>query len=297
MTIVSHKNMRSRLHEHAGSLREVIELLNKNMTAQSIMTPWPAVDYVVAERNDPINKAEACKLMDKHQYSAVPVVWESCVIGVYLRHKPGGAPNFEGIRPGHFVDAKVGLLELIQRMRDTQKIAVGVGSAESPVGWLTYADFSKRPFRVLLFTLMAEIEYLLAYTLDIVHPDGSWLELLNRGNSEAKDDQAELRKRQKEAEHWDVTMPLTTFAEIGHLIHAIPASEQALCLLGETSAIAKQLRSIPDLRNRVAHVVRPVVAGPKQISSVTKQINLMLEWTQRWSDNLSTSPITKDTHE
>ena len=235
--------------------------------------------------------------MNRHQYSAVPVVWSSCVIGVYLRHDPGRTPNFEGIRPKHFVDAKLGLLELIRRMRDTQKIAVGIGSSESPVGWLTYADFSKRPFRVLLFALMAEIEYLLAHALDLAHPDGSWLDLLNRGDGEARDDRKELLKRQQEAKHWDATMPVTTFAEIGHLIHAIPASEQALSLLGETSEVANQFMSIPDLRNRVAHVVRPVVAGPKQISSVAKQIDQMLEWTQRWSDNLSAAPTGKGANE
>jgi hypothetical protein len=297
MMMRSHKYSRSRLHEHAGSLHDVIELLNRNMTAESIMTPWPDVDFVTGERNRPEHKARACALMDRREYSAVPLVGSGGIVGVYLRHNLRQTPRFESVRPEHFVAAETDLLELIRRMRDTEKIAVGIGSAESPLGWLTYADFSKRPFRVLVFALMAEVEYLLAHALDLAYPDGSWLDLLDRGDREAKDERAELLKRQEEAEHWDVMMPVTTFAEMGHLIHAIAASKQALSLLGETTAVARQFRSIPELRNRVAHVVRPVVAGPKQISSVANRIDRMLEWTERWSTNLSAALAGKSTSE
>ena len=294
---VARRKLRSRMHEHAGSLRDVVDSLSSSLTTASIMTPWSDVQSVEAPGNGAEGKAKAFALMEEHQYSAIPVVWSGSVVGVYIRHEPIKPPRYEGIRIEHFINADLGLLDLIRGMRDTQKIAVGVGHAESPKGWLTYADFSKRPFRVLLFAVMAEVEYLLAQALDLAHPDDSWIELLARRSHDGRDERAELLRRKQEAEHWDVTMPVTTFAEIGHLIDAIGASEKVLSMLGEAPEVAKRLRSIPDLRNRVAHVVKPVVAGPKQIAAVASQIDLMLEWIDRWSKRLAHSSTGESCHE
>ncbi|MDD5720619.1 MAG: hypothetical protein PHQ53_13125, partial [Candidatus Krumholzibacteria bacterium] len=142
------------------------------------------------------------------------------------------------------------------------------------------------PFRVLLFTIVAEVEYLLATTLDRIHPDDSWIDLL-QPTEDRPDPKAELLERKRNACSWDTTMPLTTFAEIGHLIEAVAASPQAIEMLGETGTIADELKSLPDLRNRIAHVVKPVVQGPSEIAKTAKQIDLLLGWIGRWSKRLS----------
>jgi CBS domain-containing protein len=268
------------MHAHSGSLRELLAVIEEKLTVAAIMTPWEQVDCVPAEATSEEAEVQAMDLMDRHHYSGVPMVWGKNVRGVFLRHDPAGRVSFERIKPEHFIESDIGLVTLIRRMRDTQRTVVGVGSPESPVGWVTYADFSKRPFRVLLFALMAEIEYLLALALDMAHPDDSWIDLL-------PDKTVEFLQRREDAKHWDVVMPMTTFAEIGDLILAVPASRKALALLGETESIARRLKSIPDLRNRVDHVVRPVVRGPKLISSVANQIDQMLAWAERWTANLA----------
>jgi len=282
MTSISNKISRKQFHAHSGSLEELLAIIEKHLTAAAIMTPWKQVAVINAEANSPEAKKRAGELMDRNFYSGVPMVCADRVRGVFLRFEPGRNVNFEGTKAEQFVKPDISLLTLIGRMRDTQRIVVGIGSAESPEGWVTYADFSKRPFRVLLFALMAEIEYLLARALDMAYPDDSWIELLPKDEN-----REELQKRQKEAQHWDVLMPLTTFANIGDLIRAMPHSPEALAMLGETAAIDTHLKSIPELRNNVDHVVRPVVRGPKQISSVANQIDLMLEWAKRWTANLA----------
>jgi hypothetical protein len=93
-------------------------------------------------------------------------------------------------------------------------------------------------------------------------------------------------KRKAAAKSWDTTMPLTTFAEIRHLIEAVGASSKAIDRLGENGEIADKLKSLPDLRNRVAHVVKPIVAGPAKIKSVANQIDLLLGWVDCWSTPL-----------
>jgi len=280
MKSISNRISRLRMHAHSGSLRELLAVIETKLPAAAIMTPWEQVDFVKAEGNTSKAREHARNLMDRYHYSGVPMVCANTVRGVFLRHDPVGRVSFEGIKPEHFIERDIGLVGLIRRMRDTQRTVVGIGSAESPVGWMTYADFSKRPFRVLLFALMAEIEYLLAFALDMAHPDDSWIKLLPEKTSK-------FRQSHEKAMNWDAVMPMTTFAEIGDLIRAVPASKKALALLGETESIADRLKSIQDLRNRVVHVVRPVVKGPKQISSVAKQIDLMLAWAKRWTANLA----------
>lgn len=279
----------SRSHAHTGSLHELIGSLQQLLTTSSIMTPWPQVDSVTAQANSAEVRDRAKALMDQHQYSGIPVVWEGKVGGVFTRHDLSRPPRFENIRPEHFVPSDLGLIELIRHMQTHEHIVVGVGSSDEPLGWVTYADFSKRPFRVLLFAIVAEIEYLLAEALDRAHPDGSWIDSLESdpGRPNAR---AALLERREDAKHWDVSMPVTTFAEIGHLISGLKGSPQALARIGESKDVVERLQSIPELRNRVAHAVKPVVAGPSQIKTVCGHIDLLLGWIDSWTAQLSSTP-------
>ena len=135
---------------------------------------------------------------------------------------------------------------------------------------------------------MAEVVYLLARAIDRVHPDDGWLELVNEVDGGSGSRREELTERKAKAEQWDTIMPLTTFAEIGHLVGVVERSQDVLRLLGEDDDLPRRLRSLPDLRNRVAHVVKPVIAGPRKIKSVASQVDLMLGWIKRWEDRLVT---------
>ncbi len=268
------------MHEHVGSLHELVGWLETGLATRSIMTPWADVDCVEVR-----DTAAATALMDAHRYSGVPLVCPESgrVLGMYVRGQPGGPAVFDAVQAEHFVEPSLGLVALIRLLRDTKKFVVGVGSAESPLGWLTYADFSKRPFRVLLFAIVAEVEYLLAAAIDRAHPDDTWVHLV-------PESAPELLRRMADAEHWDVTMPLTTFTDIGHLVSVVGQSPEVRALLNARHDIADKLRSLSQVRNRVAHVVRPVVPGPGQIASVARQIELMLGWISGWTARLAEAP-------
>lgn len=282
---------RMAMHEHGGSLHDLLTILEKELRASSLMTPWAHVASITASGNGPESKAAALALMNAHHYSGVPVVWDGVVRGMYLRHAPDAGAQYEGIKPSHFVSPDISLIGLIRHMRDAGRIAVGVGTPEAPLGWLTYADFSKRPFRVLLFAVVAEVECLLAHALDTAYPDDSWVDLITIDPVSPRNTADELRKRQSEAMGYDVTMPITTFADIGHLVRGLPQASAALALLGETSEIAPSLLAVSDLRNRVAHVVRPVIPGPKQIGPVANQLDQLLGWIDAWSARFTASTI------
>jgi hypothetical protein len=280
---------RKRAHEHAESLRNFLDHIQSSARVESVMTPWTMVDFVEAESVDKAVKFRAKDLMDRNHYSGVPLLWIGEYRGMFVRNNPSGTPRFERPKADHFVERTLGLIELIRQLRDTQRVVVGVGTPLRPSGWLTYADLSKRPFRVLLFALVAEVEYLLAEVIDRVFPDDDWPKVLLADDGFSRESVGELLVRRVEAAHWDVVMPLTTFAEIGHLAGVVGASRQVQAFLGVNETVKNQLKSLSELRNRVAHVVRPIVAGPSQISGVANQIDLMLGWIDTWSDRLITA--------
>lgn len=286
MTTARKSRVVTRTHEHAASLRSFLAAFQHTANASTIMTPWALVDFVEGEANGPEAKQHARAMMDDHHYSAVPLVWSGELRGVYVRNGPEDSPRFERALPDHFVSPTIGLLDLLTRMRSIPRFVVAIGSVEQPQGWLTYADFSKRPFRVLLFALLAEVEYLLAAAIDRSFPDGEWAKLLAAMPEFNRASVGELLVRQVEAQHWDVTMPLTTFAEIGHLAAVAGVSKPTQGLLGESERLGQQLKSLSELRNRVAHVVRPIIAGPSQIGSVADQVDLMMGWIDKWSARL-----------
>jgi hypothetical protein len=84
-------------------------------------------------------------------------------------------------------------------------------------------------------------------------------------------------------------MPLTTFAELGQLVYVARHSKIVRDFLQITNE--SELRSLSDFRNRVAHVVKPIIAGPKHISSVANQVETMLAWIKSW-DELVTADFT-----
>lgn len=282
MSTLTTKISRLSIHEHGASLHHLLGLLERETSAASLLVPWDVVQCASAERNGSEPAKHAASLMDAHNFSGVPLTWQGEVRGVYVRHQRQGRPQFEGIRPQHFVRSDISMLNMLRHMRESRCIVLGIGTAAAPEGWLTYADFSKRPFRVLLFAIVAEVEMLMAHALDLAHPDDSWVDLIPADPKGERDYRAEVLGRQKEAKGWDVAMPLTTFADISHLTRAIPESPAALRLLGEDKGIAGKLKDLSGLRNRVAHVVKPVVAGPKEIATVADQIDTLLGWIERW---------------
>ncbi len=274
------------MHEGVCTFAEFLTRFRRVLPCQLIMTPWKEVQGVRGANGREV-KEQATELMNTHQYSCVPLTKNNTVEGLYLRFNLEDQPEYKGAEPSHFYRSDRDVISLLRHMRDEERIAIVVGDAENPEGLVTYADFSKRPARVILFAVVAEVEYLLARAIDRVHPDDGWLELIEETDKHGRNPREELAQRKASAKQWDSIMPLTTFAEIGHLVGVVERSQDVVRLLGEDDKLPSRLRSLPDLRNSVAHVVRPVIAGPKRIKTVANQVDLMFQWIERWEKRLA----------
>lgn len=253
------------------------------VTCASIMTPWSAVERVVGEHCRE-TKEQATRQMDAGRYSSVPLTDEAGVLrGRYIRWSPAGSVAFEHAQPHHLAPPAADAFSLLARMAEHNQIAMCVGDAQSaaaPLGWITFADFSKRPFRLLMFAIVSEVEYLLARAIDERHPGDKWLEIADALPAAERDD---LIARREAARDWDAIMPLTTFADIGHLVRVAYASPAVRERLGLVEGESDRMRALSDLRNRVAHTVRPVVAGPGAIQTMAATVRMLRELIARWN--------------
>jgi hypothetical protein len=116
----------TRTHEHAASLRSFLQSFYQTANAASIMTPWPEVKSVAAQSVDSAVKARAKDLMDSRHFSAVPLVWESELTGVFIRNGPNDSPRFERAKQDHFVDPQIGLIDLLRGMRNSEWFVVSL---------------------------------------------------------------------------------------------------------------------------------------------------------------------------
>lgn len=275
--------LRRDIHDHAAGFDALLRDLAASVTCESIMTPWRDVERVTGAHSRE-TKQRATAMMDAGRYSSVPLIdcagAGGAVRGRYIRWTPEGSIAFEHSQPHHFVAGATDAFSLLARMAEHKQIAMTVGDAQKPVGWITFADFSKRPFRLLAFVIVSEAEYLLARAIDQLHPKDGWLEF---AGALPKDEVADLLKRRDEAREWDALMPLTTFADIGQLARVASASPKVCARLGLIEGDGNRLRLIADMRNRVAHTVRPVVAGPGAIQTTAAHVRLLRELIERWS--------------
>lgn len=271
------------LHDHNAGFDALLADLASRVTCASIMTPWSDVERVVGEHGRE-TKEHATRVMDAGRYSTVPLTDDAGHLrGRYIRWTPEGSIAFEHAQAHHFAPAGADAFSLLARMAEHNQMAICVGDVSGPLGWITFADFSKRPFRLLLFAIVSEVEYLLARAIDEQHPHDGWLEL---ASALPAHERQELGVRREEARDWDALMPLTTFADIGHLVRVAYASPAVRERLDLAAGESDRLRAISDLRNRVAHTVRPVVAGPGAIQTLAATVRMLRELIARWSVRL-----------
>lgn len=281
-TASSPPDRRRLMHEHAGSLHDLLKHLHEGFPCSSIMTPWDQVRCVDGQEDGPPAQGMARSLMEANEFSAVPLVTDRRVYGMYRRDDPRGAIVFEDAHPEQFFTADNDVISLLFEMKERSRFAALLGAESDPIGLVTYADFSKRPARVILFALVSEVEYFLARAIDEVYPDDTWVDLIEPLDDEERHPRDVLLERKRVAKSWDTTMPLTSFAEVGHLARVVEGSNAVRELLSEDDRFPRRLKSLPDLRNRVAHAVKPIVAGPRLVKSVAGQVALMLKWIERW---------------
>lgn len=256
------------------------------------MTPWQHVDYVTGRRESDSARQRAVEIMDKYKYSGVPLVAGATVVGAFVRTSPTSNAMYQAASPAMFVGPRCDALDVLQLLNERKRSVLVVGTAVKPRGWVTYADFTKRPVRVLLFAMISEIEHLLASLLDAAHPDESWPRYIPRAANARRSPFQILQQEQRRAEDWDVTMPLSCFATLSQLV-AAACHSPALCRqLDDDPNVILRLKRVTALRNRVAHIVKPVIAGPTQIQGIASVVLDMLTWISRWPKVLNSVACT-----
>jgi hypothetical protein len=141
--------------------------------------------------------------------------------------------------------------------------------ASSDFAFLTISDLNKHPFRAVLYPILLELEASLAELIDRLLPDPwKWIPTLSDRSQISIVGEWELEKR-----HGVETYPITS-CTLADMFTVLGNVEELHRLLGfsSKSECKKLCGSIPGLRNRVMHPVRPLILTPHDVKTLHQDI-------------------------
>lgn len=174
------------------------------------------------------------------------------------------------------------LLDVLEQLARSRALAVTHDGEFD--GIVTYADLNKRPFRVLIYAFLAELEGSLGELVRSECPDGD--EFIRRYAND-------LRKRSigawVQAVENDVEIHPVERLNLSELV-SIVASEEALWddldFPSKTQA-KKSLGGLVDLRHDVMHPVRFLVREPSDASKLAERLSRLIELLDQRLDAVS----------
>lgn len=159
-----------------------------------------------------------------------------------------------------------------------QTRAALVASNGSPTGLVTVSDLNKHPVRAVLYGIFADLEIALASLIGRHHPNpNTWLDRLTEDH------------RVYVLGFWEVTKragmdigPLAgcTLTQLLAVVEADPLIREALGFASRTQA-GRVVGSLPKLRNKVMHPVRPLVLRKNDVEAVRETLIRVLELHER----------------
>jgi len=226
--------------------------------------------------------------LEKSGYDYAPVRNRGSIIGLIetwqLRAKLNDRPELEAsdqaiahpqISSNISID---GLLDGMSRMRvalvTRGSDAEHHGERASVLGLITTADLNQRPLRTALYRILAWLEEELAQLIGRHFPDPpSWLKILSVDHRAPLIGYWELSKQE------GVDISPIAWTTLPQLLKIVGASKDLRHALGfETgNSFDKCKGSIPDLRNRVMHPVRPLIRAFTDVPNVRATLQAMVE--------------------
>jgi hypothetical protein len=160
-------------------------------------------------------------------------------------------------------------------------------------GLLTASDLNRHRFRSILYGAFAELESLLARLADMTFPDPwEWLSRLG------DDAQARLVGYWELGRRRNVDIGPLAACTLTELLKIVAHEEALRTMLGWHSRqqFDKSTGSLPDLRNRVMHPVRPLILGREEVSRLAASVQVVRELAGRSRSVLAERGLSSHVH-
>ncbi len=146
------------------------------------------------------------------------------------------------------------------------------------IGLVTISDLDRHAFRSVIYSLLAELETVLAHFVDREFTDPwDWVRLL------AEDHQAIVLGHWELAKRKGVDVGPIAATTLTNLLTVVAKSERLRELLGfpSKSQVDKVCGGVPDLRNRVMHPVRPIILDREGVEELRLLLDRVIDLTSR----------------
>lgn len=271
----------------------------------TVPSPLPTIDVrdiivpieaAVSMRLGPID-SQVVQRLEALGYDQAPVLRDGTVIGVApttrLRTLLDGAtplaagdPEFASHRrPAEEVLHVGDALEMLESERAV--LITSGGSAGAPViGMVTISDLNRHAIRQALYDLLSEVESRLA-TLLALTVENEEETLRHLGELE----QIRLLGNYHYMRRGGVELSLLAGTTLSQLLKIAREQDDVLERLGYSkSQFKKRTGSLPNLRNKVMHPVRPLVYNHADVGAVLRRVRRLAELCGRLRRALSETP-------
>ena len=252
-------------------LKKVTNLLQ----AYLIMTPWNRIVSFDPNENAQLAFLTMSNASENIDYA--PIMKEGAIIGYVNRKDLAGIKGktceelAEEVAANNKISPALSLENTLKRL--AYEPFLFVAKDGRPRGIITRADVNKRAFRTLFYIVFSELESQLVDLIQAMLPCEKHLKLLSE--ERAKD----VLYNYWRAKTGNVETSVEQYLSFSDIMHIILKSKDMLVwsLLGCTSKKqAENLTSLIDLRNRVMHSTRSLLAGEDSI------LHLLQQYEQIW---------------
>ena len=213
-------------------------------------------------------------LMRRHRFDILPVeptaVVDSEVRTFYSTREWGNFTSIERRKINHddVIRFDTPIRELIKLFADQLRNFFFLSSENKIVGLVTIANLNCRQVNIYLFSLLAELEVLLAKLVSE--------NVENKLLEEYIDADPKLAPRREEDRKVGTDLPAVEYLYLSSLINVM-TKEGLHKELGYSSrkAFDRNFGPLVKLRNTVAHPTKSIVSGPDGIKQLWKRINLL----------------------
>ncbi len=245
--------------------------LTRRATVRDIMTPRSRFRTCTPDST----VEETLATMRKDDYDQMPVTEGAEIVGYVLRddlkkaHGESVKPFTRPVSLENLRSCNTTIVTVLSRIVQDRFFFVLYGS--EIVGLVTYADFDKRPVRVLLYLLFSNMESSLLrlmkeYDADVSH----WLQHLNA--NQRREVKGWHKRRKEEGMELD---ELDCFS-LSHAFTAVIKEPKLLDEIGDQHRLG-DFEGLVDLRNKVSHSGLDVAARLDQLDQLIGSKRRLLE--------------------
>ncbi|MBZ0280084.1 MAG: hypothetical protein K8L97_05040 [Anaerolineae bacterium] len=241
--------------------------LEQVFTVETIMTPRRDNGWLVWEEDK--SPQDQWDVAEQSGVDMLPVLDGDKIIGVRERINKDQIIPFAD---NWLISERISIRELVEKFAISKRTWLFASDAKDVIGIVTPADLNKLPARTYFYSLLAELEMLIAKHVRN-HFGQNHQAILALLNNPEELEGVEIKMRDS-----DMKIDIVHFLDLSDLIKVIKkkAVLREKLGLGSANQVKEKIGNVVELRHNVMHPVRLILNDKKGIDDLDKQVRNIL---------------------